>query len=232
MVPVRRTGVAVAAVVVLLVGAGVDAVGRDARSLGERCETIHHASDVRRAQVHEGIGPVVAVVGDSYAQGLGLEDSRRSWPARLPGRVVVDGFSGSGFSSEASRCPGVDYGSRLDRALAVHPDLVVFEGGLNDVDVSPTRVTRSATELLARLDGVPAVVVGPPAAPRRAGGAAHVDALLAEVAAAAGVPYVRTLSWRLDYLPDRLHLTVAGHREFGDRVAAALADLGWLSVPD
>ena len=37
------------------------------------------------------------------------------------------------------------------------------------------------------------------------------------------MPYVRTADLALTYLDDRLHLTPAGHRAFGDAVAARVA---------
>ena len=54
----------------------------------------------------------------------------------------------------------------------------------------------------------------------------RVDALLAGLAEQHGAAYVAMGDLDLSYLPDRLHLTAAGHRAFGDAVAAALADLG------
>ena len=38
-----------------------------------------------------------------------------------------------------------------------------------------------------------------------------------------GVGYLSMLDADLPYLDDGLHLTAAGHRQFGDRVAAALS---------
>ena len=70
------------------------------------------------------------------------------------------------------------------------------------------------------------MVVGPPSAPARAWGVPRVDALLAGLAERHGAAYVSMRDLDLPYLPDRLHLTAAGHRAFGDAVAAALADLG------
>jgi acyl-CoA thioesterase-1 len=166
------------------------------------------------------------VIGDSWSQGSGLADPDASWPSRLDGRVVVDGFGGSGFTAPASPCPDVAFALRVGRAVATDPDLVVVQGGLNDFDVSLTVVRAGAERTLRALDGHEVVVVGPAAAPRRAAGAARVDAVLAEVAAAAGVPYVRTAGWELEYLPDRLHLTPAGHQVFGDAVREALDGVG------
>jgi acyl-CoA thioesterase-1 len=222
---VKAWGVAAALAGVVLAGVVGGSWGAGAEaSLSERCRAHADASDTRRAAV-TGTGPRVAVIGDSYSQGLLLDDPTTSWPSRLDGRVVVDGFSGSGFSEGASPCAGRAYYRRVDRALATEPELVVVQGGLNDHDVPSAEVRAGAVRVLSRLEGQRVVVVGPPAAPRRAAGAERVDAVLREVAAEAGVPYVRTLGWRLDYLEDRLHLTPSGHRAFGDRVAEAVAAL-------
>jgi acyl-CoA thioesterase-1 len=75
------------------------------------------------------------------------------------------------------------------------------------------------------LDGHRVVVVGPPSAPSRAAAVPRVDTLLAGLAAKHDAAYVSTAGWSLPYAEDRLHLTPAGHRLFGDQVAAAIADL-------
>jgi acyl-CoA thioesterase I len=195
-------------------------------SQAERCRDIRAASEERRADLDAQDGdPRIAVIGDSWSQGTDLADPAVSWPSRLDGLVVVDGFGGSGFSVEASPCRDVAFALRVGRALATDPDLVVVQGGLNDFDVSAGAVREGAERTLRLLEGHRVVVVGPAAAPRRAAGAARVDALLAEVTAAAEVPYIRTAEWELDYLADRLHLTPGGHEVFGDAVAAAISDL-------
>ena len=51
----------------------------------------------------------------------------------------------------------------------------------------------------------------------------RVDRLLAHLSQKYGVPYVSTVDLKLPYLDDRLHLTPAGHRVFGDAVAARIA---------
>lgn len=226
---VRRRGSWVA-VLALLVATTVLAGpwGQDAQaSLRERCSVITRASEARHAVV-TGLGTPIAVIGDSYAQGLGLHRPADSWPARLPGRVVVDGFAGSGFSAQASPCGDRGYAGRVARALAEDPVLVVLQGGLNDHDQASADIVLGVRAALSALRGQHdrrILVVGPPAAPARAAAARRVDALLASVAAVAGATYVRTLDWDLDYLPDGLHLTADGHRDFGDRVAAALPGL-------
>jgi acyl-CoA thioesterase-1 len=79
---------------------------------------------------------------------------------------------------------------------------------------------------MSELRGHRVVVVGPASAPSRIAAVPRVDALLARLSERYDVPYVRTSGLRLTYLPDRLHLTPAGHEAFGDYVAGRLADLG------
>jgi acyl-CoA thioesterase-1 len=176
-----------------------------------------HATQLRH--VH-GSGRRVVVIGDSWSVGFKLTDPDRAWPSRLPGRVQVDGFSGSGFSARASTCGTVSYATRTRTARAA--DLVVVEGGLNDYDQPYAAVRAGFDRLMSRLKGRDVVVFGPAPAPRRLAGARRVDGWLAALSESAGVDYVSSIRLRLPYLPDRLHLTLAGHREYGDFVAAHL----------
>ena len=218
-----RHGV-VAALFVALVTALL-AVHLAARARGadaSRCERFEAAS-VLRAQVVTGSGARVVVIGDSYSAGLGLDAPGDSWPTRLDGTVHVAGFSGSGFSVGASRCPGVSFAARAADAVARGADLVVVEGGLNDYDQPADAIREGFDQLLAKLRGHRVVIVGPPTAPARAGAVPRVDALLAELAGQYDAAYVRTSGWTLTYLDDRLHLTPAGHRTVGDNVAREIA---------
>jgi len=171
-----------------------------------------------------GSGHRVAVLGDSYSVGLGLRDPRGSWPTRLAGRVEVFGFSGSGFAAGSSPCPSSSYGVRA-RGAAEAAEVVVVEGGLNDVDQSGTAIRAGVRRVLAELRGHRVLLVGPVAAPSRAGRVSRVDQVLAAEGARAGVPYLSMLTLRLPYLADGLHLTAAGHRRFGDAVARRLVEL-------
>ena len=223
-----RGGKVTAAAIALAATAFVAVEGEDAQATwAERCRAVEAQSQVRQSQV-TGTGARVAVIGDSWSQGYRLDEPVGSWPAQLPGQVWVDGFAGSGFSLTASPCAGVSYAARTAPALATDPDLVVVQGGLNDFDMPAAQVRAGALEVLDALAGRAVVVVGPAAAPRRAAGAAEVDRMLSEVAEEVGVPYVRTYDWELDYLADRLHLTTAGHVDFGRRVAAVITELGLL----
>ncbi|WP_127479041.1 SGNH/GDSL hydrolase family protein [Nocardioides pantholopis] len=190
----------------------------------DRCERFAAASATRAGLV-DGTGADVLVVGDSYAAGLLLEDPHASWPSRLDGRVRVAGFSGSGFSRGASGCGDVSFATRTAQALGTDDDLVVVQGGLNDTDQPPAAV-RAGFERLVRVVGErQLVVVGPPSAPRRTGRVPAVQAQLSALCARHGVPYVAADDLELAYLDDGLHLTEAGHREFGDAVAQRIGAL-------
>jgi acyl-CoA thioesterase-1 len=187
-----------------------------------RCQ--QHRADARdRTAIVTGEGERVLVIGDSWSVGLGQDDFSRSWPSRLAGEVHVAGFSGSGFSRRASGCGQVSFHDRAPTALAIRPDLVVVEGGLNDHDQPDAEIERGFRDLMADLAPYPVVVVGPADAPSRSSAVPRVDALLERLSTQYGVPYVRTSDLELDYLADRLHLTEGGHAEFGDAVAARIA---------
>ncbi len=221
--------VATAAVLVVL---SVHLIDSASGGVTERCDRFTRAA---AARVASDAGPAdgrrVTVIGDSYSVGLGLDHPEESWPARLVGpldaRVHVDGFSGSGFSARASRCGSVSFAVRAGSA-ARGAELVVVEGGLNDVDRPDAEIRAGFERMMTALTGRDAdvVVVGPAAAPSRARGVPRVDALLAGLAERHGATYVSMSGLDLPYLADRLHLTAAGHRAFGDAVAAALAPAG------
>jgi acyl-CoA thioesterase-1 len=217
--------VVVAALFVALVTAmlAVHLVARARAASASPCERFAAAS-VMRAEAVTGSGDRVLVIGDSYSAGLGLDDPVSSWPSRLAGRAHVAGFSGSGFSRHASNCADVSFATRARDA--VRPgDLVVVEGGLNDYDQPSADIRAGFDRLMTAVRGHRVVVVGPPSAPSRARAVPRVDGLLADLSEQYGAAYVRTSGWSLPYLDDRLHLTPAGHRTFGDAVAREIAAL-------
>lgn len=203
--------------------AGTTALAR-AGAEPDRC-AVFAKSAAQRAALVTGSGTEVLVIGDSYSVGAGLRP-HDSWPVRLPGRVRVDGFSGSGFSAGASPCGDLAYASRAPGSVRPGTALVVVEGGLNDTDQPLADLEAGAARVLDGLAGTPVLVVGPPSAPARDRGLVRaVDAALARAAAAHGASYLSMAGVDLTYLDDRLHPDAAGHRVFGDRVAAEVESL-------
>ncbi len=224
----RRRAAIAAALVVAAAGAGAGVLAATAsgasRSAAATCAKTAVRSAERAALV-TGTGPSVVVIGDSYAQGLGLDRPVESWPSRLPGRVHVDGFAGSGFSRQASPCRGEAFADRVAAAVRADPDLVVVEGGLNDYDVRSPAVEAGVDRLLDALAGHRVLLVGPVGAPARAAQVPRVDRLLAAAARGHGVRYLGMTGLDPAYLPDGLHLTTAGHRELGDAVARVVGEM-------
>lgn len=228
----RRAVLVVLALVSALLSVGVVTFSSQAQASQQaaRCGRLAAVGQAR-AEIVTGEGSPVLVIGDSWSAGIKLDDIGGSWPHRLDGRVHVDGFGGSGFSRHASPCGRLAYADRVDAALdrlGEQPGLVVLQGGLNDADQASYDIRAGVRRVVARLvaRGVARadiVIVGPANAPARARRVPRVDRVLAEEANRAHVSYVRTRSLRLAYVPDRLHLTAAGHAEFGDAVAARLS---------
>jgi acyl-CoA thioesterase I len=224
-VPRAHSRAAVSVTLALLAAVGLALAGFVAlheRASASDASSCHRFSTDHAARLREvtGSGRSVVVIGDSWSVGYKLTDPDRAWPSRLPGRVRVDGFSGSGFSAHASPCGAVSYATRTRTARDA--DLVVVEGGLNDYDQSYAAVRSGFDLLMSRLSGHRVVVFGPAPAPRRLAGARRVDGWLSALSRTAGVEYVSSIHLDLPYLPDRLHLTPAGHRTYGDFVAAHL----------
>jgi lysophospholipase L1-like esterase len=234
----------VLAVTLVLVAAGigvvVEATGHSASvSAGAAAASAaKDAADCRRttARVHsaaattvDGPGTRVAFLGDSYTSGYALTDPQEGYAyvlsRALGWRAAVDGFPGTGFTTDAT-CPGERYAQRVQR-IPTDAALVLVEGGLNDVH-GVGQVGGASGALLdqihARVPAAAVVVVGPPLVPNRAGGIVRrVAADLARTAIGHGATYVDPLGWSLPYLRDGVHLTPAGHRQFADLLAAQLA---------
>lgn len=189
------------------------------------CERLAAAAS-KRAGIVTGEGRTVLVVGDSWSAGWGLPDPAGAWATGLPGRVFVDGFPGSGYSADASRCGAVSYADRVEAAVQRSaPDLVVVQGGLNDADRSDAEIAEGFDRVITSLASYDVVVVGPARAPSRHRAVPRVHRLLERLCAERAVPYVGTTDLELPYLEDRLHLTLEGHRLFGQAVAGRIAAL-------
>lgn len=231
MLTKRALVVGVVGLVVLVAGFVVVQRVRDDQRGNDACD-----QSVADSQVLDDANPVttgvetIVVLGDSYSAGAFLADPlHEAWPVvmgeRLHATVIIDGIGGTGFTN-GGYCGDDAYATRADRVLSIEPDLVVVEGGLNDADAPPAEITAAAAEVLDELSGTPVVLVGPTNAPAKPA-APQVDAALAQACREADdCRYVSALGWDIELGADQLHPTAAGHRTFGEHVAAAIAQWG------
>lgn len=209
----------------VLAGCGTESPQQRAARIHGVC-TLYRKLAADRAAMVTGSGPRVVVIGDSWSVGRNLPDPAQSWPADLPGEVHVDGFSGSGFSEQdMHRCGNVSFADRAPAALSGGANLVVVEGGLNDVPRTNASIRSGFDRLMTVLRPYDVVVIGPPITPRHGRKVLRIDRLLHRLCRHVGVPYVSTLDIKLSYMPDGLHPTAEGHRKFGRIVAARIAQL-------
>jgi lysophospholipase L1-like esterase len=176
----------------------------------------------RGVMQHSDAGPQsVAVIGDSYAAGDGLEDRTDAWAYSI-GRTI-SGVGSTGFVN-GGYCGTDSYATRIGQVISAAPDTLIIQGGLNDTTAGRDAVRKAASDVLGKASAVRRViVVGPADVPKR-DGEADVDVALAEAASSAGREYVSMLGFSGEYLPDGVHLTAAAHDRFAEVVAAAIKD--------
>jgi lysophospholipase L1-like esterase len=216
---------------VVLLLASACSEGASTRAADEtksRCKQALQVNALRGDARPVSTGRATAVVlGDSYAQGIPGDTDPRSvtWPAPLGRRLgwttYVNAMGATGFVNPGF-CGGQQYATRVAAVLALHPAVVVVEGGLNDSRFA-SKVPAAADDLLRALAAVPTVyVLGPTAAPALdLASLQTVDAELASAARAAHRRYISAIKWKLPFISDGVHLTVAGQQQF----AALIADV-------
>lgn len=188
-----------------------------------RCEEVSAfiASEGEVVRTGEG-AQMVGVIGDSYSAGDLLDDFRQGWAFRLPeyldATVSVAGVGSTGFMAEGP-CGDQPFIDRAAVVLATSPETLVIQGGLNDSEADVNKVAAHADELLRRVSSAPNVfVVGPTAAPAK-DDLSELDETLRRVTEFNGGEYISVLDLELEFLPDDLHLTPAGHDELAAYVA-------------
>ena len=226
--PKRSSVIASVVVGIALVGGGVVAAKevRDNINVQQACSALA-PEKTNGGMVRTGGGEDPAVImGDSYTASEHLDNRSDGWAYKLAAAehwdAKVAGIGSTGFVNQGP-CGGDAYANRMSRVLSANPKVLVVQGGLNDWKASPKDVETAADMLLKSASAVPTlVVVGPPSAPARAETLPEIDAALARAAKANGAKYISALDWDLEFLPDRLHLTPAGHTKFAELAAKAL----------
>lgn len=183
--------------------------------------------------------PLVAFLGDSWTAGVGAT-GRRGYVVRTAGRLgwgYADlGVGGSGYS-----VPGPHHSlfvQRIPQLVALHPDLVVVQGSLNERHSTPVRLAAAAASTLTRLrgaldPGTPVLVVGAaynPGTPDLT--IDWINDAISSAAAGAGLPFVNPAAagWLDPHDPrlwsDTIHPDDRGHQLVADALVPLLRDLG------
>ncbi|WP_158545935.1 SGNH/GDSL hydrolase family protein [Blastococcus sp. TF02A-30] len=183
-------------------------------------------------------GISVAVVGDSYAAGVGATPTRawQHYAALELGWFVesVRAYPGAGYVNRGTYQP-------YEVALALDPlpptvSQVVVQGGFNDIAYEPAQVGAAVTRTLALIHAqaplAEVTVVGmfDPGPGTFTGSYPNMLAnaeAIRQAVVAAGDRYVDGLPMRYEVGPDRAHPTATGHAELGHAVAGAIR----VSVP-
>lgn len=216
-------GAAVAAAVVMVLGVAAVAgwyVVRPALAVAQSCDVVQARIEKDGAVVHvSDANPTVAVIGDSYTAGDGLPDRSKRWAQSVG--TDLDGIGMTGFTN-GGYCGHQTFSERIDAVLSTHPDTLIVQGGLNDVE-HPEQVQPAAVYLMTQVEDVRRVVIiGPVDAPGREGEDA-VDRALAKAAKTTRREYISALGWELPFLPDKTHLTPDGHAEYAQHVRETMA---------
>ena len=177
----------------------------------------------------------VAVVGDSYAAGIGA-DSAHAWERYTAldlGWTIeaVRAYPGSGYVN-----PGELGAGAYETALAADPlpatvRQVIVQGGFNDIAYDPAQVGAAVSRTLALVHAqAPQAAVtvigtfdpGPGTFTAEYPNLRGNGPIVQRAAEAAGARYVDGLPFRYEVTPDRVHPSPTGHTQLGHAAAAAI----------
>jgi lysophospholipase L1-like esterase len=183
----------------------------------------------------------VLILGDSYTQGYGSSDqSKLGWAPLVAThegwKATIDGIGNTGYTAggQADGSGENTFGKRLAAHAAMHPDLVIIQGGQNDWRPSSTDLATAATETFAAVQkqwpDAKIVALGP-SAPQPAGDKyAGQSKAIGAAARGENVPFISPVgarwmtaenSSKYAYT-DGQHLNDAGHEYLASHVEQAL----------
>lgn len=197
------------------------------------CDEVNRLEDAnasRRASAIDPSKPLIAFLGDSYTQGQKMDDPLDAFPyiaAEIAGdSALVNGRGGSGFVFDGP-CADQAFSYRIDSVLSHDFDVLVVQGGVNDLGRSGQ--DRAARDLLAAVrthrPNTTVLLVGPAAAPGVS--RSEVDATaegMSRAAETAEASFIDLRDLSIDFLPDGVHPTITGHETIGEAVAKVLLD--------
>jgi lysophospholipase L1-like esterase len=181
--------------------------------------------------------------GDSYFVSDFNYTNKSNTMARLSGKrlgyakIRVRGGGGTGFvqANPDYNLPPYLQQIRAGALKARDPDLIVIEGGSNDVTQPKWKIRRNAALVLRLAESkhpqAMVVLVGPLDVDGDYSETTPVHRALKRVASEEGVPYIDIRRWLEGHYddmvgPDTVHPTAGGHRYLGRKLADALGALG------
>lgn len=187
---------------------------------------------------------ILAVLGDSYAEGAGAPTGQGwvTWLIRtdcwVKGAVSAEG--GTGYTNAGPTEKGFTAFTDPNRLQAIidgQPNVVIVQGGINDERAAPSAITAAAdtvfTKLRNALPDALIVAVGPTVPPAKT--AQAMEAVTAAIAPAAYRHDVKvidpaTKGWLEPtdglYFTDRVHPDLDGHKELARQLSISLANFG------
>jgi lysophospholipase L1-like esterase len=182
--------------------------------------------------------PLVAFLGDSWTAGVGAS-GRRGYVVRTA-EALGWGYADFGVGGSGYSVPGPHhslFADRIPQLAAMHPDLVVVQGSLNERRSTPAALRAAAPRTLGELRSAlgsrtPVLVLGASYNPGTP--AATIDRIngaVAAAAAAAGLPFVNPAraDWTDPRDPalwaDTIHPDDRGHQLIADHLAPLLRPL-------
>ena len=177
----------------------------------------------------------VAVLGDSYAAGVGA-DLAHAWEQYTAldlgwSLTTVHAYPGSGYVN-----PGRIGAGSYETALAADPlpsgvRQVIVQGGFNDISYDPAEVAAALRRTLtlvhaqapqAAITVIGAFDPGPGTFTAEYPNLRGNGPVLRQTAEAAGARYVDGLPFRYEVGPDETHPSPTGHSQLGHAIAAAI----------
>lgn len=230
----RGTIVVVAALGVLITGFSLPQAAYSATPTSTR-----HTTAITRIKLPR--HPTVYFFGDSWTHGA-TADPGRGFPevvGETLGWKVVLGPDNSGAGYVHTYDPShALFPAAAAELKPFHADLIVLEGGLNDVPGPLTHfwgsVGKTVKMLRTKSGGAPVIVLGPASPDGRPGpGLTEIDAQEAGAAKQLKVPYISptkerwftraNVQWLVD--PTTFHPNTAGHAYYAGRLIADLKEL-------
>jgi acyl-CoA thioesterase-1 len=184
----------------------------------------------------------LAFLGDSYSAGVGATGTNRASDATAgyagitaralgPGDTyAVFAQGGTGYLNPGQAVQSeTAYSGRVKSVIAWKPDVLVVQGGGNDVGSTEAAFRTAVRSTLQALrDGLPAAKVfclGPVAGPSSdAKLIARINRDLAQETKAVGVTFIDPSGWLStgDFISDGFHPNRGGHQKIADRLTGQL----------